>query len=61
MVVYATQPKASIIYKFPSPTNVKSTKYKDNSDNCYKYEYEEVACSKDAIPQPIIEDFKKKN
>jgi hypothetical protein len=61
MVVYCTHPKTEIVYKFPSPTNVKNTKYKDNADSCYKYEYEEVVCSKDAIPQPIIEDFKKKN
>nr|QOI90438.1 hypothetical protein HWQ62_00302 [Pyramimonas orientalis virus] len=58
LVVYASQPKTQIVYKFPSPTNL-NTKYKDNSDNCYKYEYEEVKCSKNAIPQPIIEDFKK--
>ena len=59
LVVYSTQPKGQIVHKFPSPTNL-STQYKDNADNCYKYEYEQVTCTKDATPQPIIEDFKKK-
>lgn len=60
LVVYSTQPKSQIVYKFPSPSNL-NTKYRDNADNCYKYEYEEVKCSAGAVPQPIIEDFEKKH
>lgn len=59
MVVYCTHPKIQIVNKFPSPSNL-NTKYKDSTNNCYKYKYEEVQCTKDALPQPIIEDFRKK-
>lgn len=53
------KPSPKIIMKFPSPTNL-STKYKDQSNNCYKYKSEEVKCDKKAIAQPIIEEFKNK-
>ena len=59
LVVYASKPKGEIVYKFPSPTNLQ-TKYKDNADNCYRYDYEEVTCTEDAKQQPISENFKKK-
>lgn len=58
-VVYIVQPKTQIVYKFPSPNNT-DQKYKDNSNNCYKFEFEEVQCTTDAIPQPVVlEQFKK--
>jgi len=59
MIVYSLHPKGEVIYKFPSPTNL-NIKYKDKTDSCYKYSYEEVKCTEEAIPQPIIEDFRKK-
>lgn len=58
MMVYVTKPQVQIVHKFPSPTNL-STKYKDSTNNCYKYNFEEVRCTNSAIPQPIFEDFKK--
>lgn len=60
MIVYSMNPKPEIVYKFPSPTNL-NIQYKDKSDSCYKYSYKEVECTDNALQQPIIEDFKKKN
>ena len=47
-----------MVNKFPSPDNI-GVKYRDSTNNCYKYEYDEVQCTHTATPQPIIEDFKK--
>lgn len=58
-VVYTTKQPVQVVHKFPSPTNL-ATKYRDNTNSCYKYEYEEVQCDGNQLPQPIIEDFKKK-
>lgn len=58
LVVYCTHPKPHIVHKFPSPNNLHTT-YKTDTD-CYKFEMNEVTCSDDAKPQPIIEGFKKK-
>ena len=34
-------------FKYPTPENANSTIYKDKSDNCYKYEVDEVDCPND--------------
>lgn len=57
--VYAIKPKSIVVHKFPSPNNIQQ-EYRDNSNNCYKFDYEEVACTNDAVPQPIMEAFEKK-
>ena len=60
LAVYVMQPKTQIVHKFPSPTNI-DQKYKDNTNNCYKFDIEEVQCLPTAVPQPVvIEQFKKK-
>jgi hypothetical protein len=53
------KPPSHIVVKFPSPTN-SAIKYKDNADNCYKYNAKEVECDKTAVSQPIIEEFKRR-
>lgn len=61
LIVYVLQPKTQIIYKFPSPNTIEQ-KYKDNTNNCYKFDFEEVQCTEDAVDQPVvIEQFKKNN
>lgn len=61
MVVYITQPKTQVVYKFPSPMTIEQ-KYQDGANNCYKFDVEEVQCTDDAKPQPVvIEQFKKKS
>jgi hypothetical protein len=58
LIVYVMKPPSQIVVKFPSPTN-SAIKYKDNADNCYKYNAKEVECDKTAVSQPIIEEFKR--
>lgn len=53
MVVYITQPKTQIVHKFPSPMTIEQ-KYRDGANNCYKFEAEEVECTQDAEPQPVV-------
>ena len=60
MLVYITQPKTQVVYKFPSPMTI-GQKYRDGANNCYKFRAEEVECTDAAKPQPVvIEPFKKK-
>jgi hypothetical protein len=53
LFVYINQPAPTIVHKFPSPDNI-NTIYRDE-DSCYTYNYDEVACEKGALPQPIID------
>ena len=60
--VYIVTPPQEVVVKFPSPYNAGGITYKDKSDSCYKYEAQEVECSKFKWkPQPIIEDFRAKS
>ena len=34
----------NFIFKHPTPENVDDIIYKDESENCYKYEVDEVKC-----------------
>ena len=52
--VYISSPKPRIIIKYPTPYNVNKLLYEGESGECYKFKIEEVKCTKDAIPQPII-------
>ena len=42
--VLYTNSSPQIVFKHPTPENVDDIIYKDNSDNCYKYEVDEVKC-----------------
>jgi hypothetical protein len=44
---YVLTPPPRIVFKHPNPENAGKTVYKDNSDNCYKYEVDKVPCPKD--------------
>jgi len=60
---YLTNPKPTIVYKFPSPTNAGKVVYKDKNEQCYSYRATKEECPKDKSiikAQPIIEDFKQK-
>ena len=43
-VCYITKPIPKIIFKYPTPNNVKDTIFTDKHENCYKYESETVEC-----------------
>lgn len=44
---YITQPEPKIIVQHPRPDNTDKIVYKDDNDDCYKYEHEEVDCPAD--------------
>jgi len=44
---YITQPEPKIIIKHPRPDNVDHVVYRDNNEDCYKYESLEVDCPAD--------------
>lgn len=42
--VYIFGPEMKKIYIYPTPENINNILFKDNADNCYKYEAHEVKC-----------------
>ena len=44
---YLSSPPPHVVVKFPTPYNADSTVYKDESNTCYKYAAEQVACPAD--------------
>ena len=47
MMCYVMTPVPQIVFRHPTPENANNTVYHDESDNCYKYEVDEVKCPKD--------------
>jgi hypothetical protein len=45
--VYLFQPELNVIYVYPTPDNQNKILYKDKTDNCFKFNAEEVECSHD--------------
>lgn len=59
MMCYVLTPPPKIVYKFPTPQNASKVIYRDESENCYKYDVDEVPCPKDKskiTEQPIKQD-----
>lgn len=46
MMCYVLTPPPKIVFRHPTPENT-DTIYKDNSNNCYKYEVDMIECPKD--------------
>ncbi len=58
---YLVTPARKVVVKFPSPYNAGQITYKDNADNCFKFNADEVDCPQDRAlvrPQPVMEDFR---
>ena len=47
LFVYLFQPELNIIYVYPTPDNQNKILYKDNADNCFKFNANEVECPSD--------------
>lgn len=47
LFVYLFQPELNVIYVYPTPDNQNKILYKDKTDNCFKFNSEEVDCPDD--------------
>jgi hypothetical protein len=55
LIAYITTPIPEIVIKYPTPQNAGKVVYKDNADNCYKYEAKQIKCPKNKDgPKPIV-------
>tara|TARA_B100000941_G_C28151239_1_gene372607 strand:- start:88 stop:321 length:234 start_codon:yes stop_codon:yes gene_type:complete len=58
MMCYVMTPAPQIVFRHPTPENVDDIIYQDGSDNCYKYEVDEVKCpsNKESIKQHPVDN-----
>jgi len=47
LFVYLFQPELNVIYVYPTPDNQNKILYKDKTDNCFKFNANEVECPDD--------------
>jgi len=47
LFVYLFQPELNVIYVYPTPDNQNKILYKDKTDNCFKFNAQEVECPDD--------------
>jgi hypothetical protein len=47
LFVYLFQPELNVIYVYPTPDNQNKILYKDKTENCFKFNAEEVECPDD--------------
>ena len=53
LYVYLTKPEQTYIFVYPTPDNVNLLQYKDNANNCYEFESQEIICPKNKKIQNI--------
>lgn len=53
LFVYLSSPKPTVIFVYPTPNNINGIEYKDKANTCFKFDANEVSCSKDAKTIPI--------
>ena len=52
--VYITADDKRTIYVYPTHENIELLKYRDKSDNCFQFDYEEVDCPEDRSKISVI-------
>jgi len=53
LAVYLIQPAVTYVDTYPNPHNMDRIIYQDLAGDCYKFNVEAVACTKDAVTQPL--------
>jgi hypothetical protein len=46
-LAYIFGPRPTILYQYPTPNNTDTAIYKDDLNNCYKYQSAKVTCPSD--------------
>ena len=46
--IYVMKPDEKVVFRYPTPDNVKNTTYRDKNGVCYSYQVEKVDCDKSA-------------
>jgi hypothetical protein len=52
--IYISEPPVRTVIKYPTPYNVNKIVYKNENEQCYMYNAEEVKCTNNDFPQPLI-------
>jgi hypothetical protein len=47
LFVYLSNPEPTIIYVYPTPSNVGDLEYKDKASNCFQFKANKVSCPDD--------------
>ena len=47
LLTYSFTPPPKVVYKYPTPDNIKDLVFKDKVDNCYKYKTTNIKCPLD--------------
>lgn len=53
LFVYLSEPTTNVVHVYPTPENIDRILYRDNAENCYKYEANEIECTDDAMTIPM--------
>ena len=53
LAVYVIQPAVTYVDQYPNPHNMDRIIYHDLAGGCYKFNAEDVECTKDAVIQPL--------
>lgn len=53
LYVYLLKPGYTKIIRYPTPETCGKIVYRDNSENCFIYEYEKVVCGEKSQMQPL--------
>jgi hypothetical protein len=56
--IYIAEDYKKVIVIYPTPDNVKTTQYKDRSNNCFSYNLKEIKCP---IDENLIHNIKIQN
>ncbi len=53
LFVYLSVPSPTVIYVYPTPSNINDVEYKDKAGSCFKFDAVQVNCTKNAKTIPV--------